>query len=136
MELLGELLGYFFLICLQADSIVFLSIFFPMDTRIRPERFPSKQYKDFRSWRENFTRVATASGWTDRQMIPYSLGSGPPEVYTILRASQREGKGVTGANMLSALETRFVPYATQQRLTQDFKLATQEDNESIREWGR
>ena len=43
---------------------------------------------------------------------------------------------MTGANVLDALEIRLVPYTTQRRLRQDFKLATQEDNESIQEWAR
>lgn len=110
-----------------------------MDTPIRPERFPSKEYKDFRTWRQHFTRVATANGWDNeqqRQMIPCSLGSGPLEEYTTLPENQREGNDVTGAQLLDALETRLVPFATQRGLRQDFKLAAQEDSESLREWAR
>ena len=110
-----------------------------MDTPIRPERFPSKEYKDFRTWRQHFTRVATANGWDNQQqrrMIPCSLGSGPLEEYATLPENQREGNDVTGAQLLDALETRLVPFATQRGLRQDFKLAAQEDSESLREWAR
>ena len=69
-------------------------------------------------------------------MIPCSLGSGPDEVYITLPANHWEGYGLIGANVLDAIETRLVPYATQRGLRQDFLLATQEDNESIRECAR
>ena len=77
-----------------------------MDTPIRPERFPSKEYKDFRTWRQHFTRVATANGWDIQQqirMIPCSLGSGPLEEYATLPENQREGDDVTGASPIRFL---------------------------------
>ena len=69
-------------------------------------------------------------------MIPCSLGGRTLEEYTTLPVNQREGNGVTGSNVLDALETRLVPYNTQRRLRQDFKLAAQKDNESSRAWAR
>ena len=50
--------------------------------------------------------------------------------------NQREGNDVTGAQLLDALETKLVPFATQRSLRQDIKLAAQEDSESLREWAR
>ena len=70
------------------------------------------------------------------QRIPCSLGRGPLEEYTTLTSKQRENEAVTGAIVLETVETRSAPLATQWELSQDFKLATQEDNEGIREWAQ
>ena len=59
-------------------------------------------------------------------MIPCSLGSGTLEEYATLPENQREGNDVTGAQLLDALETGLVPFATQRGLQQDFKLAAKE----------
>ena len=65
---------------------------------------------------------------------PSSLDKESLEEHTTLPANQRPGDGVTGANVLDAQETRLVPYSAQRSLRQNFKPATQEDNESIPVW--
>ena len=72
----------------------------------------------------------------ERQFITCSLGSGPLEEDIPLPVNQWEGSGVTGAKVLDALETSLSPSATQGALKQNFKLATHEDKEIIREWAQ
>ena len=86
---------------------------------IRPDRFPSSSYQNWRDWRKHFAWIADVNRWDDQQtriVLPTCLTGWALVEFTSMPAHFREEVGVfeeqTLGRMLAELDQRMMPFRT------------------------
>ena len=110
---------------------------------IRPDRFPSSSYQNWRDWRKHFAWIADANRWDDEQprmVQPTCLTGWALDEFTSMPAHFREE--VDGfekpklGRMLAELDQRMMPFQTQSAARAGFKNLMQEEGEGLRAFAR
>ena len=110
---------------------------------IRPDRFPSSSYQNWRDWRKHFAWIADANRWDDEQarmVLPTCLTGWALDEFTSMPAHFREEvEGFdepTLGRMLAELDQRMMPFQTRSTARAEFKSLIQGEREDLREFSR
>ena len=110
---------------------------------IRPDRFPSSSYQNWRDWRKHFAWIADANRWDDEQarmMMSTCMTGWAFNEFTSMPAHfQEEVDGFeepTLGRMRAELDRRMMPFQTQAAARAEFKNLMQEEGEGWRDFAR
>ena len=110
---------------------------------IRPDRFPSATYTDWKEWKRHFTVIAEANGWTDeqsRRAVPTCLTGWALDEYSVMpRQYQEQVNGQPAPSLqrlFNYLDPKMLPYRNQRIARAEFKYLCQGEREGIREFSR
>ena len=110
---------------------------------IRPDRFPSSSYQNWRDWRKHFAWIADANRWDDEQarmVLPTCLTGWALDEFTSMPAHFREEvdefEEPTLGRMLAELDQRMMPFQTRSAARAEFMNLMQEEGEGLRDFAR
>ena len=110
---------------------------------IRPDRFPSSSYQNWRDWRKHFAWIADANRLDNEQarmVLPTCLTGWALDEITSMPAHFREEvdgfEEPTLGRMLAELDQRMMPFRTQSAARAEFKNLMQEEGEGLRDYAR
>jgi len=113
------------------------SLFGQMGTPMwKPEKYPSRDFKDFDSWRRHFEVVMDANNYDAQQirrLIPACLTGSALEEYSALSEFVRHGDVQA---LLDTLSRALSPYTTPSIQRHEFNQSAQAVEEDIRSWAR
>ena len=105
---------------------------------IRPDRFPSSSYQNWRDWIKHFAWIADANRWDDEQAkmgLPTCLTGWALDEFTSMPAHFREGvdglEEPTLGRMLAELDQRMMQFQTRSAARAEFKNLLQEEGEDF-----
>ena len=100
---------------------------------IRPDRFPSGSYQNWRDWKKHFAWIADANRWDDehaRMVLPTCLTGWAWDEFTSMAAHFREEVDEfdepTLGRLLAELDQRMMPFQTQSAARAEFQNLMQE----------
>ena len=110
---------------------------------MKPEKFPSREYKTWHEWTRHFRWIAAANHWTDRQSrdaVPTCLvGWASDEFAAVPEHLQRHVVGHIAPTLdmlFGYLNPRMDPYRNARMARQEFKVLTQTADEGTRDFAR
>ena len=110
---------------------------------IRPDRFPSSSYQNWRDWSKNFAWIADTNRWDEEQarmVLPTCLTGWALDEFTSMSVHFREKfdefEEPTLGRILAELDQSMMPFQTQSAARAEFKNLMQEECEGLRDFAR
>ena len=109
-------------------------------SRIKPEKFPGKDFNRWELWVKHYKAVAKANGWTDQQAIaalPVCLTTWAVEEFKTVPRNYIEKVPRESApvfeTLLEIIKPKIQQYRSTRAIRSEFKTVRQNENESLKE---